>query len=172
LGFSVENPIFKSERGRIFNLIKCEYEQTEQRRLCKILVSEFVDVLASQNLTDQQDVSQELRAFFQTYNWTYALALFSASFKHKGFSEEGEWRFVSQYPDELIMNLAYRNGRFGVTPYYPLALSVGGGEGRIDAIRIGPTANKKIAMESLQFALKTHGFDDTEILVSDTPLRQ
>jgi hypothetical protein len=117
LGFSEANPIFASAQAASFGLIKCEYRRSKQREFCDILISEFRDLVTSNRGINPPDVEQQIRTFFKHYDWTYALSLLSASLKHKGFSEEGEWRFVSQYPDDLIPKLAYRRGRFGVTPY-------------------------------------------------------
>jgi hypothetical protein len=172
LGFSADNPIFESARNEEFNLIKCEYEPDEQRELCRVLVAEFGKALEPYTSPDDADLLRRVREFFTSYKWIYALVLLSASFKQKGFSEEAEWRFVSQYPNHLVPKLAYRPGRFGVVPYFPLPLAPNGKESRIDRIVIGPNGNKKAAGESLQRVLKTYQFKDTEIVPSNTPLRQ
>jgi hypothetical protein len=172
LGFSEANPIFSSAQAASFGLIKCEYRRSKQREFCDILISEFHDLMTSNRSINPPDIEQQIRKFFKHYDWTYALSLLSASFKHRGFSEEGEWRFVSQHPDDLIPKLAYRPGRFGVTPYYALPLSPNSTASCIDRIVIGPTGNRRAARQSLKQVLTTYGYNTTELVVSHTPLRQ
>jgi hypothetical protein len=170
-GLSPENPIFTSAEKKSFGLIKCEYAHEKQRELCKILIAELVDRLASNApISERVDFPEWMGRVFKDYEWQYALKLLTASFKHNGFSEEGESRFVSQYPDRLLPE--YRTGRFGVVPYYAIPLAPCGVQHRIDHITIGPTANRRAAEESLRHVLKSHKFNDTEIVMSDTPLRQ
>jgi hypothetical protein len=171
LGFSDTNPIFASAEAASFGLIKCEYRRPKQRELCRVLIAEFRDLMTSGRSIDSPVVEQQIRTSFERYRWTYALALLRASFKHNGFSEEGEWRLVSQYPNDLVPKLAYRSGRFGVVPYYSLPLSPPSVESRIDRLIIGPTANRRAAKASLKQALATTGFGGTEVVVSHTPLR-
>jgi Protein of unknown function (DUF2971) len=172
LGFSEDNPIFTSAKQVTFGLVKCVYERAKQLEFCGILISEFQDLVRSNHVMNEPDFAQQFRTFVKQYEWNYAVALLSASFKHEGFREEGEWRLVSQYPDRLVPKLDYRTGRFGVTPYFAIPLSLSYTGGRIDRLVIGPNANRRAARESLKSALLTHGFDDTEIDVSNTPLRQ
>jgi hypothetical protein len=172
LGFSEANPIFTSAQEVSFGLVKCVYKRTKQGEFCGILISEFQELVISNRCMNEFDLEQQIRTFFRHYEWTYAVALLSASFKHWGFREEAEWRLVSQYPDDLVSKLHYRTGRFGVTPYYALPLGLSDRKACIDRLVIGPNANRRAARESLKRALVTHGFGDTEIVVSNTPLRQ
>jgi Protein of unknown function (DUF2971) len=172
LGFSPENPIFESAREKSFNLIRCVYKTEEQRKLCKILLSEFADFFASFKPQRDRDLSEQIRTLFKGYEFKFSLAALNASFKQKGFSEEGEWRLVSQYPERLVSDLGYRTGRFGITPYYPLPLSQGSRKPHIDHLVIGPSSNRKAAKEAINFALKTYGFEGTKVSMSNTPLRK
>jgi hypothetical protein len=74
---------------------------------------------------------------------TFHFPLFHAAAKHKGFEEEREWRFVSQFPADFADNLNYRQGSYGLTPFYKIPLSVQNAEVRIDHIRIGPYGEQK-----------------------------
>jgi hypothetical protein len=172
LGFSEDNPIFKSAQEVSFGLVKCVYKRAKQAEFCGILIAEFQELVASNHGMNEFDLEQQIRTFFRHYEWTYAVALLSASFKHWGFREEGEWRLVSQYPDDLVSKLDYRTGNFGVTPYYALPLSLSDTKAHLDRLVVGPNENRRVARESLQRALVTHGFGETEIVVSNTPLRR
>ncbi|MGF7183918.1 DUF2971 domain-containing protein [Tunturiibacter psychrotolerans] len=133
LGFSQHHAVFRSAKQHSFNLIRCEYDPTRQRKLCKQLIANFVErYFGSAEYRGSEDMADRIKAFFNRYQWQYTLALLSSSLKHKGFAEEEEWRLVSQYPDDLIPNLEYRVGRFGVTPYYSLPIIVGDEQKLID----------------------------------------
>jgi hypothetical protein len=55
------------------------------------LISDFIDHLAFDGPTSEpDDLPERIRSFFKSYEWKYALALLTASFKHNGFAEEGE----------------------------------------------------------------------------------
>ncbi len=174
LGFAQDNPIFSSATDNAFNLIRCEYDSDEQQKLCRVLIAEFRDFLKSKADLNVSNLAQQAKSLRQIYNWTFAFALLTSSFKNKGFFEESEWRLVSQYPDDpkLVAKLEYRTGRLGLTPYFSLPLSAAPTAARFDRIVIGPAANKKVAELSLRTCLKTYGFGEVEIECSDTSFRQ
>jgi hypothetical protein len=42
LGFGQQNALFSSAKEHSFNLIRCEYDRREQRKLCRYLVESFI----------------------------------------------------------------------------------------------------------------------------------
>ena len=120
----------------------------------------------------EKDVPSRVRAFFTRYQWNLALALVMSALKHRGFEEEREWRLVSQYPDEALYGVAFRPGRFGVTPDFELPLSYEWDDPRqIDEIVIGPTPNRLAARAALDVLLAKCDIMVSSIEVSHTPLR-
>ena len=170
VGFAPDNPIYSSAKQNAFNLIRCIYSEKMQRALTRELISSFDGEYIRSAIPD--DVPGTLRVFFERYQWWYSLLVVSSAFKHEGFAEEREWRFVSQYPENLIRDLEYRSGRFGVTPYFKLPLAPKGQEPRVDRAVIGPNANRAAARSALTLLSRTAKFPIAEIHVSRTPLRQ
>ncbi len=174
LGFSQGNAVFNSFLHQSFSLVGCEYRLSSQTKLVKELIGSSTRsprnlprALNQANLADEK-----LRIFFSNYEWSLDLAILAASFKHKGFEEEGEWRLVSQRPEDLIQRLCYRPGRFGIVPFYRLLLDPRKTGVTIDQLVIGPTANRKASLSALKRLLSTCEIKVTKIDVSATPLRQ
>ena len=173
LGFRPGNPLFTfNAPQKSFGLVKCEYKEKEQRRLCHILASSRPAIYSPDQPADQW------RQFREQYSWRYSSLLLNAALKDSGFKEEREWRLVSQYPEDLP--LSFRRGRYGLAPYYELPLSpleissepgTPTGEPMIDEIIIGPSANSMAATDALKRALKKFDCEQTEIKLSKIPLR-
>ena len=174
LGFNQSNALFASAKQHRFNLVRCEYDLREQKKLSRFLVQSFREgMITKQNWwPSDKDVPSRVRAFFTRYQWNLALALVMSALKHRGFEEEREWRLVSQYPDEALYGVAFRPGRFGVTPHFELPLAMNGDDPRqIDEIVIGPTPNRLAARAALDVLLAKCDIMVSSIEVSHTPLR-
>jgi hypothetical protein len=174
LGFQQSNALFASAKQHSFNLVRCVYDLREQKELCRYLVESFRDGMIRKQSwwPSQKDVPSRVRAFFTRYQWNLALALVMAALKHRGFEEEREWRLVSQYPEEALYGVGFRSGRFGVTPYFELPLTLKEDDSRqIDEIVIGPTSNRVASRAALDVFLGKRGIAVGGIKVSPTPLR-
>lgn len=167
--------LFASAQQHHFNLVRCEYDLREQKKLCDYLVQSFRDGMVSKQSwwPSDKDVPSRVRAFFMRYQWNLALALVMSALKHRGFEEEREWRLVRQYPDEALYGVAFRPGRFGVTPYFELPLKVkeDAEPCRIDEIVIGPTPNRPASRAALDVLLLKCDIAVSSIKISPTPLR-
>lgn len=174
LGFKQSNALFASAKQHSFNLVRCAYDLQEQKKLCVYLVESFREgMITKQSWWPQEKgVPSRVRAFFTRYQWNLALALVMAALKHRGFEEEREWRLVSQYPEEALYGVAFRPGRFGITPYFALPLNLKEDEGlHIDEIVIGPTANRVASRAALDVLLAKREIAVGRIKISQTPLR-
>jgi hypothetical protein len=173
LGFAQNNALFDSAQQNSFNLIRCVYNQEEQETLCKYLVDGFIEVMAfEKDVVAEKNVESKLRAFFQAYQWRLALALITSALKHNGFEEEKEWRLVSQHPDDLLRKIAFRPGRFGITPYFELPICTKDSSIKFDEIIIGPTSNRAVSLAALDIFLSKNDLRVGKKSVSQTPLRQ
>jgi hypothetical protein len=158
IGFAPNNPLFHSAAAASFNLVRCRYEHEEQKRLARALVSTFVEEYWS-SLTDKDaETPDSIRAFFRQYQWRFILALFISACKHNAFSDEREWRLVSQHPDYLADKgrIRFRPGRFGVVPYFPIPLHQDDLKPRLDSITIGPAFNEEASRKALDVLAITH----------------
>jgi hypothetical protein len=173
LGFAQENALFSSAKEHSFNLIRCEYKPSEQRDLCQYLVDSFVEGMVSKQREWSRDnnVETRIRAFVAHYRWNLGLALVMSALKHRGFEEEREWRLLSQYPDEALYAVSFRPGRFGVTPYFELPMSIDERVRNIDEIIIGPTSNRAASRSALALLLSKNETTAGRVRVSRTPLR-
>jgi hypothetical protein len=172
LGFEQENALFASAKQHSFNLIRCVYDRAEQRKLSRYLVDSFVEgIVSRQSRVPGADLRSRIKAFADRYNWGLALALLMSALKHSGFEEEREWRLVSQYPDDALYGVSFRPGRFGVTPYFELPLSIDDRPRHIDEIIIGPTSNKAASRSALDLLLSKNDTTAGLVKASRTPLR-
>jgi hypothetical protein len=151
------NGLFVSAKQHAFNLIRCVYDTRKQRKLCQYLIGAFVDEsLGTRKGLQDGGAPEQIKGLLVRYQWSLALAMVTSSLMRAGFEEEMEWRLVSQYPDEVLYGVAFRPGRFGVTPYFELPLDTEQGPRSIDEIVIGPTANKPAAREAPKMLLLKH----------------
>ena len=190
LGFQQTNALFASAKQHRFNLVRCVYNLREQKTLCKYLVNSYIEgVITNKSWHAGKGWESRAEAFFTRYQWHFALGLVMAALKHSGFEEEREWRLVSQYPEESMYGVAFRAGRFGVTPYFELPLNVAKprcpedqrpqeDETRqeeplytIDEIIIGPTSNRAASRPALDLLLSKNCTGALQIKTSRTPLR-
>jgi hypothetical protein len=158
IGFAPNNPLFHSAGAEAFNLVKCRYHLVEQKRLASALVSTFEQEYWQSAISVETETGEAFRAFFHRYQWHFVLALFISACKHSSFSEEKEWRLVSQYPDRLLSRnkIRYRPGRFGVVPYFPIPLHQNNLKPRLDSITIGPAFNEEVSRSALNLLARSH----------------
>jgi len=144
------------------------------KKLCHYLVESFMEGMVTKQSwwPSEKGAALRVRAFFTRYQWNLTLALVMSALKHRGFEEEREWRLVSQYPEEALYGVAFRPGRFGVTPYFELSLDLKDEDPRrVDEIVIGPTSNPTASRAALDVLLSKCEITIGRIKVSHTPLR-
>lgn len=91
--------------------------------------------------------------------------------KHSAFAEENEYRQVYQpSTSTLSLDVKYRMGRFGLTPYVEIGF-LQKGKLPIQSIMIGPCRDPDSETRSLELMLSKHGYGDIEVLASGIPLR-
>jgi hypothetical protein len=91
-------------------------------------------------------------------------------FKHLGFQEEREWRFVIQQPD-LSDDVKFRASGNRLIPY----LEVGPSRKRklpIRAVRVGPGRDQALTKESIELFLRSRGYQAVRVQLSDVPYRR
>jgi hypothetical protein len=99
------------------------------------------------------------------------LANLACTIKHPTFEEENEYRqFYQPGATDLHLDLKFRNGRFGLTPYVEVPFIV---EGRLPlkSVTIGPCKDVELESFAIKSLLEKHSYSDIEVLVSKIPLR-
>ena len=124
IGLPVE--VLKSAAARAgFRLVKCVYESKSQRIVLREMVNSIVekaDVHAAMKLTDEDSRVLPYHGFFESHLCDIATVM--ASLKMDHFSDEREWRLVSQcnrrhqMPDDV----QFRLGASLLLPYVEISL--------------------------------------------------
>ena len=133
-----------------FRLLKCVYDPVEQRRLCQALIDAFSNEEEIELPQDPTaDFWETMQRSFQAYEsrhskWAEKLLIIAAAIKHRGFSEEQEWRFVGIGGPQS--GHCFRAGRFGVVPFHKLHLCREDQGVKVNEIIIGPTGDKSAAL--------------------------
>jgi hypothetical protein len=105
-----------------------------------------------------------------------ALRFFSPTFKNPAFEDEHEARLVFRPVPNCRVRPCFRVNRGMLVPYYSmkeLAASFGVPSWRppIASVRIGPNPNRDINQEGVRLMLKSFGYPDACVDVSDAPYR-
>jgi hypothetical protein len=151
-----------SPHGGLMRLWKVFYETDRQ----KFIVKAAID-FAFNNLTG----SVEERA----HNAADAIQFFIPTFKNEGFSEERECRLIFTPPPDCPVQPQFRVTKGMLAPYYSLRKL--GGESPsprklpIVGVRLGPSSNKRLNLESAQMLLILTDYMDVIVDSSDTPYR-
>lgn len=99
------------------------------------------------------------------------LANLACTIKHQKFEEENEYRqFHQPGSTSLQLEVKFRNGRFGLTPYIEMPFIE---EGRLPlrTVTIGPCLDPDLEKYTVKALLDKHSYANVEILISEIPLR-
>ena len=104
-----------------------------------------------------------------------AIRFFIPTFKNDGFAEEQECRLIFTPPPACVVRPKRRVTRGMLVPYYSLnELAAGfpntGGKLPIRGVRVGPSTNQKMNVESVRGLLVDSGYD-VPVSASKTPYR-
>jgi hypothetical protein len=172
IGFSSDQ-LAAMARKQNFVLVKCVYDQGVHANVISEIVKSFVS-----SYRDQISLGKDEKEMRSAIAWEFAqhLAYFGAMIKHPAFSEECEWRLISQQVPDDHPRIDYRGSDRGVIPYYRFALSdeehtdlKRSGEDFLTVI-VGPTPNMDRSANSIQFLLKKF-LDGAGHGVSNAPYR-
>lgn len=142
-----------------FKLIRCIYEQSEQERL----ISHMINLASAPvNEAGWDPLSPERRII----NKVLSIA---PIIKHGAFSEEREWRLISEPVRADI--LSYRSGASMLIPYFPIELADHDGNLPINRIVVGPSPNHVLAYAAVGMLAFKYRVPPLKIAKSVVPLR-
>lgn len=97
----------------------------------------------------------------------------SATLKHPSFSEEREWRILTESHPQATADreVRFRAGVLGPTPYVSIPLARDGQALPIREIVIGPGPNAKARSEAVRMLLWKHRLLDVSVISSSIPYR-
>ncbi len=153
-----------SPRSGLVRLWKVIYERERQERIVRNIIQ-----FAYQ---DQSAPSLSLvRRAEQAAN---AIDFFIPTFKNQDFAEEQEVRLIFTPLPSATTKAQFRVSRGMLVPYYSLRELDGSTPPRplpIKSVRIGPSVNKTLNLESAKMLLNAAGYDSVEVNTSATPYR-
>lgn len=89
-------------------------------------------------------------------------------FKHRGFADEREHRYVIQH-DTVREAVCFRVVRNVIAPY--LKLPAVGQKLPVKRVTVGPGHDQALTRQSLQIYLARHGYSEVEVTLSQVPFR-
>lgn len=99
------------------------------------------------------------------------LANLACTIKHPAFEEEAEYRqFYQLGATELVLDVKFRNGRFGLTPYVDVPFIVDGSLPLI-SVTIGPCNDFELESFAVKALLEKYSYSNVEVVESRIPLR-
>ncbi len=157
-------------------LAKCIYDQEAQRKaMTGILMHHLEQCFCPDGMLHclldlRPDLTEEMQFNAVILAMRSVIRRYAATFKHKGFQEENEWRLISPWPlkfdDAMIENLLealpaihpkvyqaqgikYRPGRSGIVPYVEFSLSAQNDTNSLLAsITVGPNQHPILAKDA------------------------
>jgi hypothetical protein len=131
-----------------FQLVKCEYSEKGQKRLCNALIDSYLEMDSTSN------VKRSLWRLGRELNWRSKFSFLAAAIKHSGFREEAEWRLVGKEEDHD--DLRFRAGRSGVIPYLEIPLAADDENIPVAELVIGPTDDKQASLIGAKKVMEKH----------------
>lgn len=154
---------------RKYELIQCIYDSEKQLKIIGDLLQESLNRIPDEEVIQSKlsdiigPISTEL---FETF------IQIAPMLKHSSFSEEKEWRFVSDLMVFGNRNVKYRQGVSMIIPYDEINILTDSNIIPIKNIVIGPTQQPVLSKESIKGLLKTKGIERFSISFSRTPYRE
>lgn len=150
--------------GRMPILEKVIYERETAKKVISRLIFEADEYLHTEGF-GEVEVGYIIGTISGLLNVT------ACSTKHYTFSEENEYRFIYQPGStDLELQVKYRDGQFGLTPYVEIDF-LEKGKLPITSITIGPCEDIESEHRALDHLLFNNGYENVEILYSEIPLR-
>jgi hypothetical protein len=103
-----------------------------------------------------------------------SIQFFIPTFKNEGFSEEKECRLIFTPAPQFAVHPEFRVARGMLIPYYSLKQLTSGGpviKLPLTGVRVGPSSNKRLNVESARMVLSQTGYSGVPVDVSETSFR-
>ncbi len=150
-----------SPHGGLMRLWKVFYETAKQKELIRKAI----------NFAFAQPPSPEVERERQAAD---AIQFFIPTFKNNGFVQEHECRLIFTPPPDCKVKPQFRVARGMLVPYYSLRELRGASNSSplpVTGIRVGPSANKRLNVESSKMLLAQAGYVNVMVDASEVPFR-
>ena len=160
IGFNLEK-LRKIARKQSFILWPCVYNITLQTELVNYLIESWCE-----NFFDKDVNHEEMVSFVHT-----SVCQLAPIIKDDGFSEEQEWRLVSQVLTNKSPLFAFREGAYSLIPYLNFKIVDEEGKDCIVKTTVGPSPHMSLARNSLSAFFSSCKLNSVEIIDSKIPFR-
>lgn len=169
LGFETER-LHLLAQGQQFNLAACVYDANAQRRVLAPIIewhlTQSLAVLEGKPELAEKDLAARLDL------WVADFVRVAPLLKDRAFEEEREWRMISRPYFDDTPALRFRPGKFMMIPYLEFHLTNSGEQLEIAEIVVGPSANWKLANESVIQFLTNRKVKWRSVRPSHVPFRE
>jgi len=142
-----------------FSFVKCSYSELDNAEILNQIIN------AGGQLVVNGDHRAAVESFF------IALFKIAPAFKHPSFSEEKEWRLVSEVILQTDTETQFRTGKSMLIPYRNFRLTDTEGRMPVSKVFIGPTPHKELSISSVTHFLFSQGIIDGVVATSSVPYR-
>lgn len=142
-----------------FFLRRCIYDEQIQKNIIKT----FFDKRLREVIEPGNEETSSLIAEF---------VRIAALMKDAGFSEEEEWRIISEPISCLNPRFKYKHSNSVIIPYFSLPIKEEGRKLKIKSIVCGPNQNEILNKDAVRLLALSNGYKSTEIEVSKIPYRK
>lgn len=175
IGFDSER-LMKLAEEQDFALSRCIYESEEQdgliRKCIQLAASSMNGAGVSQKETSGFDMDSYLKKVGEAeLDFVLGMLLLGPRIKHPSFSQEDEWRLVSNPPAVKEKKIKFREGMSMIVPYIEFHLSTQIESMPIKEITIGPTPHNELSMISIRRLLQANGIRHCSVRCSEIPYR-
>ncbi|RQT04353.1 DUF2971 domain-containing protein [Burkholderia contaminans] len=133
-----------------------------ETKVREALAEEMKDLLDWENVLGDQSDDERKAGVFE------AVSKLLPRFKHLGFQDEREWRFVVQHPVEAD-DLLFRPKGAVIAPY--IVLGMGKAKLPMQSVTIGPGREMELTQASVRLFLDRRGYENVPVKVSRVPFR-
>lgn len=169
LGFSTAELVAGQEP--LFGVLKCIYDRQDMEQRIEARFQEIcayiVESLACGEGDSWRLICEGVHAA------RVSIGIECIRFKHGGFCEEKEYRFVTA--DRPSFEKKFRAGRYGIVPYVELGVRGNGSLTRsklpLVEVWIGPSVYEELAKEAIRALLDKCGYEGCELEQSKIPFR-
>jgi hypothetical protein len=164
-----------------FRLAPCIYDLDQQRALIGWTIDEILKEMREQRLqmeAGNESSSPAPEGYWENFTDSWIRHFTSMPFadiapllKHPSFSEEREWRLVTNLIGRGHENVGFRAGIATITPYFEFRIGDDQQALRFADIKVGPSPFPDLAVKSLELLFAKSGIDDQKISLSEIPFR-
>ncbi|WP_197520291.1 DUF2971 domain-containing protein [Paraburkholderia tropica] len=133
-----------------------------EEKVREVLAEEMKDLLEWEKVLGGQSDDERKAGVFEV------VSKLLPRFKHLGFQDEREWRFVVQHPVEAD-DLRFRPNGAVIAPY--IVLDMGKAKLPMRSVTIGPGRDMELTRASVRLFLDRRGYENVPVKVSSVPFR-